>query len=70
MNLYQELSGNYTDEFYENHYKELTINLTSLLKDLLGYEQKNRNIFGILLFSLVFPNIRRRKREQFLWMKR
>jgi hypothetical protein len=41
MNLYQELSGNYTDEFYENHYKELTINLTSLLKDLLGYEQKN-----------------------------
>lgn len=41
MNLYQELSGNHTDEFYENHYKELTINLTSLLKDLLGYEQKN-----------------------------
>ena len=41
MNLYQELSGNQTDEYYETYYNSLTKNLTSLLKDLLGYEEKN-----------------------------
>ena len=41
MNLYQELSGNQTDEYYDTYYNSLTKNLTSLLKDLLGYEEKN-----------------------------
>ena len=41
MNLYQELSGNQSDEYYETYYNSLTKNLTSLLKDLLGYEEKN-----------------------------
>jgi len=41
MNLYQQLSGNHTDEYYETYYNSLTKNLTSLLKDLLGYEEKN-----------------------------
>lgn len=41
MNLYRELSGNQTDEYYETYYNSLTKNLTSLLKDLLGYEEKN-----------------------------
>lgn len=41
MNLYQELSGDYSDGYYEIYYNNLTKNLTTLLKDLLGYEQKN-----------------------------
>ena len=41
MNLYQELSGNQTDEYYDTYYNSLTKNLTSLLKDLLDYEEKN-----------------------------
>lgn len=41
MNLYQQLSGNQSDEYYETYYNSLTKNLTSLLKDLLGYEEKN-----------------------------
>lgn len=40
MNLYQELSGDFSETYYENHYYNLTENLTSLLKDLLGYEEK------------------------------
>lgn len=41
MNLYRELSGNQSDEYYNIYYDNLTQNLTILLKDLLGYEQKN-----------------------------
>jgi hypothetical protein len=41
MNLYKELTGNHSDDYYETHYNNLTKNLTTLLKDLLGYEQKN-----------------------------
>lgn len=41
MNLYIELSGNQLDEYYNVYYDNLTQNLTILLKDLLGYEQKN-----------------------------
>lgn len=41
MNLYKELTGSHSDDYYETHYNNLTKNLTTLLKDLLGYEQKN-----------------------------
>ena len=41
MNLYRELSGNQSDEYYNIYYDNLIQNLTILLKDLLGYEQKN-----------------------------
>lgn len=41
MGLYQELSGDYSEDYYEKHYNNLTKNLITLLKDLLGYEQKN-----------------------------
>jgi len=40
MNLYQEFSENKSDEFYEIFYNNLTKNLITLLKDLLGYEEK------------------------------
>ena len=41
MNLYKELTGNHSEDYYEIYYNNLTKNLTTLLKDLLGYEQKN-----------------------------
>ena len=40
MNLYQEFSENKSEEFYEIFYNNLTKNLITLLKDLLGYEEK------------------------------
>ena len=40
INLYQEFSENKADEFHETFYDNLTKNLTTLLKDLLGYEEK------------------------------
>jgi hypothetical protein len=40
MNLYQEFSENKSEEFHEIFYNNLTKNLITLLKDLLGYEEK------------------------------
>ena len=40
INLYQEFSENTVDEFHDTFYDNLTKNLTTLLKDLLGYEEK------------------------------
>jgi hypothetical protein len=40
INLYQEFSENKSDEYYEIFYNNLTKNLITLLKDLLGYEEK------------------------------
>jgi AcrR family transcriptional regulator len=41
MTLYEELSESDKGVFLENYYDNLTKHLTTLLKDLLGYEEKN-----------------------------
>lgn len=40
INLYQEFSEDKSEGFHETFYNNLTKNLTTLLKDLLGYEEK------------------------------